>query len=382
MNKPALSAACAAGFAFSVNYTNHAPMLPLLRQTFAISQAQAGALTTAIFLTHALMQIPGGRLADRFGPLRVLTFALAWVALTNAALSFAPGYLSLLALKSLAGLGTGACFAAGARYVVASFRGASLQLAQGLYGGSVFLGAGFVIFAIPQLLGNIGWSGSFLACASVALLVCLLCAFFAPHPIPVTPPPASIGEMLSHPELWLLGVIQMASFGLTIVIGTWITTLLHASLGLNLKTAGLLGSLVLLLGILTRPFGGWLAHRLPLRPLLGSALLLNVAGCLILAVTHSALPTFAAIAILALGCGIPYAGSFNRAAALFPGRAGAAMGLVNMIGILMILAGAPAIGALADSTGSFRTSFLALAVFTLIAAGAVPFLPKQKVTHP
>jgi NNP family nitrate/nitrite transporter-like MFS transporter len=183
--------------------------------------------------------------------------------------------------------------------------------------------------------------------------------------------------MLLHRELWLLGFVQMASFGLMIVAGTWITTLLRDALGMPLKAAGRLGSLVLLLGILSRPFGGWLANRVGLRPLVGVALLLNATGCSALAFSHSTWLTTIAIAALALGCGVPYAGCFNRAAALFPGRAGAAMGLVNMIGIVMILIGAPAIGWLADVTGSFRSSFFALAAFALLAALTVAFLSEE-----
>jgi len=132
-----------------------------------------------------------------------------------------------------------------------------------------------------------------------------------------------------------------------------------------------------LIGIVSRPLGGWLADRVSLRALASAALLLNAAGCVALAFSHSPWVAFIAIAGLALGCGVPYAGCFNRAAALFPGRSGAAMGLVNMIGIVMILAGAPAIGWLADATGSFRSSFLALGAFALLAALSVPFLEEE-----
>lgn len=167
------------------------------------------------------------------------------------------------------------------------------------------------------------------------------------------------------------------TFGLTIAVATRITTLLRLTLGMPLKTAGLLGSLVLLLGIVTRPLGGWLAHRIRIRALAGMSLVLNVAACSALAATHSFWLTFAAIVGLALGCGVPYAGCLNRAAALFPGRAGVAVGFVNMIGIVMILAGAPVIGWLADATGSFRSSFLALGAFSVVAALSVPFLPAE-----
>jgi MFS family permease len=377
MNRRALLTACGVGFAFSANYTNHAPMLAVLREHFALSQGRAGLITTAIFLAHALMQVPGGRLADHFGPLRVLILALAWVALLNIALGLSTSYGQLLLFKAMAGLGTGICFAAGARYTVASFRGRALHLAQGFYGGSILLGAGFVIFAVPQMLNVLGWRGAFMGCAVVALALCLYCLLAAPRPDAIAAPPARFVQMLAHPGLWILGVVQMATFGLMIVVGTWITTLLRTTLAMPLKAAGLLGSLVLLLGMVTRPFGGWLAHRVRLHLLVGMSLLLNAVACAALAASHSFWLTFVAIAGLALGCGVPYAACFNRAAALFPGRAGAAMGLVNMIGIVMILAGAPAIGWLADATGSFRSSFLTLGAFSLLIALSVPLLPEE-----
>jgi nitrate/nitrite transporter NarK len=363
-------AACLGAFAFSASYTNHAPMVPALRAQFGFDGAQAGLLTTGIFLTHALMQIPGGRLADVFGPVRVMIAALMWVALGNVAIAMAGSYAALLFWKIFTGFGTGACFTAGARYCVASFSGQALHVAQGVYGGSVLLGSGFVIFAIPQLLGSIGWSGAFLTCAGVALAALLFWLVATPPPIVGAVKAGSFSGMLMSGSLWLLGLVQMASFGLVVVVGAWITTLLKTTFGMELKAAGLMGSVVLLLGIVSRPFGGWLVHRFAVGRVVGGALLLNAAACGALAVSGSMWLTFAAIVSLGFGCGLPYAGIFNRAAALFPGRAGAAMGLVNMVGIVMILAGAPAVGYLADWTGHFRAAFLALGGFSALAGVA------------
>jgi len=377
LNKRALISACAAGFAFSANYTNHAPMVAVLRGDFGFNQASAGLLTTGIFLTHALMQIPGGRLSDRMGPSRVMVAALAWVAVANIAIAFSAAYWQLLLGKTFAGIGTGACFAAGARYTVGMFKGRQLHLAQGLYGASVVLGSGFVLFAVPQMLGAFGWRGAFLGCALVAAAVLAWWMFAAPQPDHMTPAAGSLGEMMAHRELWLLGWMQMASFGLMLVVGTWITTLLRSEFQISLKSAGLLGSMVLLLGIFSRPLGGWLAHSIRIRVLIGISLFVNALACGVLAWTHLLVIALAAIVALGMGCGLPYAGVFNRAAALFPGRAGAAMGFVNMVGIVMILAGAPAVGYLADLSGQFRTSFYILGAFALLAAAASQAIPEQ-----
>ena len=376
-DRRALYSVCGLGFAYSANYTNHAPMTAALRGEFGISQADAGLLTTAVFLTHALMQVPGGRLADRLGPSRVVAAALAWVCAGSFAIAFAHSFPLLLFWKAFTGIGTGTCFAAGARYTVSSFTGASLHTAQGLFGGSVVLGSGFVIFGVPQMLGAVGWRGAFLCSTAVAAVMWIAWILAAPSPDHPVKAQGSLAEVARSGELWLLGLVQMASFGLVIVAGAWITTLLSSDFHLPLKTAGVMGSLVLLLGIVARPAGGWLVQRIPITMLIRGALLLNAAACATLAWGHWLALTFLAILALGVGCGLPYAGVFNRAAALFPGRAGVAMGLVNMIGIVMILAGAPAVGYLADITGQFRLSFLVLGGFSGLAAAASLLLEEK-----
>ncbi len=367
----ALAAACAAGFAFAANYTNHAPVAPALMEQFHFSKALAGLLTTGIFLTHAGMQIPGGHLADRYGARRVLMAALALVCVGNFAIGFSSAYWQLLFWKVFVGFGTGACFVAGARYITGLFAGPRLHVAQGLYGGSVLLGSGFVIFAVPQFLAAFGWRGAFFATTAVAVVAWLVWAATAAPVQATRRPAASFRGMLSSSQLWLLGLVQMASFGLAIVVGAWVSVLLRTAVNAPPARAGLVGSSVLLLGIVTRPLGGALVPRTGVRPLLLASLLLSAAGCWWLGFgVRSLVPAGVAITLLGVGCGLPYAALFNRAAALFPDRAGAAMGLVNMLGILMILAGAPLVGWLADWSGSFQSSFFALGAFMLCVLAA------------
>jgi cyanate permease len=108
-------------------------------------------------------------------------------------------------------------------------------------------------------------------------------------------------------------------------------------------------------------------HRMGVVLLLRLSLILNLAGCFALAwAGESMVRTVLAIIAIGAGSGLPYAALFTRAAALFPGRAGAAMGLVNMLGIIMILAAPPLIGRLVDASGSFLSSFIALGCFSLL----------------
>jgi len=139
------------------------------------------------------------------------------------------------------------------------------------------------------------------------------------------------------------------------------------------------GSLVLMVGILARPLGGILRRHVGLRPLLAASLAMNVAGCFTLSLGSASLRlALIAVLLIGFGCGLPYAAMFSRAGALFRARAGAAMGLVNMLGILMILIGAPLVGRLADLGGNFRLSFVLLGTFSAIACAGVPLVGRDE----
>ncbi|MEI8110027.1 MAG: MFS transporter [Chitinophagia bacterium] len=370
--------ACLVGFAYSTNYTNHAPLAAILMKEFLFTKAQAGLLTSAIFFTHALMQIPGGHLADKLGGKRVMLAGLMIIALGNFLMAGANSYSNLLACKFFIGFGTGVTFIAGARFVAQTAGSHELAKHQGWYGASILLGSGFVIFAIPQLAGLFHWSGAFSITAGIAFLAAALLYFLAPDPAPVPHPPIQFKSLLQNPALWKLGFLQMASFGLVIVIGSWINELLKQNVGMNAKEAGAVGSIVLLLGIFTRLYGAKLMQQLGFRRLVTGSMILNVAGCLILSFPEANLSAvIVAILFLGIGCGLPFAGIFTKAGLLFPGRAGAAMGLVNMLGIIMILIGAPLLGMLADITGNFRIAFLALGAFAALGVG-VSFWIQEK----
>ena len=377
--RAALVCACAVGFAFSANYTNHAPVIGVLARQFGFIQALGGLLTTGIFITHAAMQVPGGYIVDRLGSRRVLIFALAWVALGNFAIAFSGAFWQLLAWKIFTGIGTGTCFVAGARYIHEALGGSRLPVAQGMYGGSILLGSGFVILAVPRISLWASWRVAFLVSATVAVCAWIIWIAVSPQVPSVAGARGQLRGMLLSPQLWLLGLMQMASFGLAIVVGAWIITLLVGTLQVPAAKAGLIGSFVLLLGIMMRPLGGILRQHMGMRALLALSLLSNAAGCFMLAAGWNSFPpAVAAVLLIGTGCGLPYAALFTRAASLFPGRAGAAMGLVNMLGILMILVGAPLVGRLADWSGSFRSSFVALGGFSLAACAAVSLVSRDE----
>ncbi|MGC8603563.1 MAG: MFS transporter, partial [Desulfomonilaceae bacterium] len=249
----ALGFITALGFVFSANYTNHGPLAPTLAKDLHITLAMLGFMTTAIFLSHGALQIPGGVLADKLGPYKIVLYSLGIITIGNITIGFSSSYYQILILKFIVGIGTGIAFIAGARYVPTFFAGKEIQYAQGIYGGSILLGSGFVIYGVPQLLTFIGWRSVFIMTGAMAGILMVLWYFFAPDtPSCTASPKINWENILANRNIWLLALAQFGSFGAIIAAGVWVNTLLIKIIYLDPKTAGVIGSAVLLLGIISR----------------------------------------------------------------------------------------------------------------------------------
>src|SRR5262245_49686873 len=92
---------------------------PVIMKEFSLSETSMGAVFSAFLLSYALMNLPGGHLADRFGPRLVLTVSNLGTAV----------FTGLTALGGKPGLGT---------YlgIVPSFF--LIRLAMGFFTGSLY----------------------------------------------------------------------------------------------------------------------------------------------------------------------------------------------------------------------------------------------------
>lgn len=369
----ALGYAVALGFVFSINYTNHAPLVPTLVKELGITFTQAGFLTTAIFLTHGLLQIPGGNLADRLGAHRTGLLSLFVIAISNLAMGCATTYHQLLALKGMVGIGTGLAFISGARYIATFFAGKGIQKAQGLYGAAVVLGAGFVIYGIPVLSALVGWHNIFILTGSLAGLLALFWLLLAPS-TPAHDGTAGVSwpVALGNPNIWLLALIQLGSFGTVVSAGVWVNTSLIKAFHLPSQQAGMIGSTVLLLGVLSRPLGGAIldSTRLTTRQLLFWSCIGLAIGFVWIGLADNIYLSVSGIIFTGIMAGLPFAGIFNAARDHCPTRPGVAMGFVNTGGAMGVMVLPPVIGHLADLTGAFISGFFALGVMALLATGS------------
>ena len=341
----ALVTAEAIGFGFT--YSDQAALLPLLGTELSLSDFQAGLLATALFLTYLVATLFTTGLPDRFGPKPAISAGLAAAAIGTALFAVGTSFPILLAAKGVQGAGSALAFVASARYVAGLYREDRPHFGLGLYGGGFPLGSAIALLVTPTLAAAAGgWRGSF---AIEAVALGALLAFwilFAPR-VPAVRREGSMHDALRCANCWLVSLQHAAGFGMAIAAGSWITVYLLREFSLPLAISGILGSSLLLLAFLTRPFGGLLVARgvATTKAVMRAGDLAVIVGVALLA--SPGRPLVMAIAgafILGFGVGFPYAPVFNTAAASLPSAPAAAQGLAAIGGTGGVLIGAPVMG--------------------------------------
>src|SRR5262245_10988783 len=254
---------------------------------YGVSLAVVGLITTALLVTHAAVQIPAGRLCDRFGARLTGLAALTVVAGASAlALTWREVWFAM-AMRLATGIGTGMCFVAGSDYVRSTV---GTPVAQGLYGAGSMAAGGLALVLVPQ--GGT-WQAPFATAAVLAAAGVLLLAA-APHEAP-RPALSTALPSFRDRRLLRLAAMHSASFGLSVVVANWVVTLLERNDDASAEAAGVAAGLTLLLGIVTRPAGGRAYGR---SAVLRASFVAGGAGTLLLALgSHLAVAVLAATVV-------------------------------------------------------------------------------------
>ena len=251
-----------------------------LTADFGITAAQLGTLHASFFIVYAVVQIPTGVLADRYGPRYVGSIGAAVLSLGAIALTVSEGYLAATLARAVIGLGSGVIFVSILRLCANWYRVDEFATMTGLTSGIAGVGAIVATTPLALSVGRFGWRSTvfvlgltgFAAAGLVFTLARRSPAAAGLEPIDNVPEQTSVtlSETGGHLrtlagdfDQWLLSFSFFAAMGTILtVIGLWGVPFLVAVYGLDVTTASyytLLGSVGILVG---GPSVGWISDTI------------------------------------------------------------------------------------------------------------------------
>jgi ACS family glucarate transporter-like MFS transporter len=262
-----------------------------IQQEFHLDNIQLGWVFSAFVSGYALFQAPGGRLADRFGPRKILALGTIWWGVFTALTALVPSGLAgvlwlLLAVRFALGLGEAVVYPSSNKLVAAWVPSQERGVANGIIFAGVGAGAGITPPLITYILLHYGWRWSFWACALIGLAAgaaWLLIARDRPsdHPWVIQPElqhiqaglpyqPSGIQAKQVAPWRRIVGSKEVLAltfsyfcFGyVAYIFFTWFFIYLNIVRRLDLKSSSYYSMLPFIAMAFCSPLGGWIGDRL------------------------------------------------------------------------------------------------------------------------
>ena len=355
-----------------------ASVTPLIQDSLGVSASSAGLLVGIMFGAAVIASLPAGAVLDRTNSRRavavavgVIVFVCVWGWLAGRA----GNYYSLLASRAIGG----------AAYVVI-WNGAidvvsrAVETETRATAVGVFTASGPVGFALgqstsPLIASRVGWTGSFLAFAGIALVGL---ALFWPtsrglgKTESTAPSAQEFGAVLRNPAVWAVGLLGFLAYSLYLFVNSWGGSFLTDELGYSLAVSGALVAVFPAIGVISRASSGVLSDRVfggLRRPILVAAF--AIASPLVVVFTQfDSLPVVVASLLLAgFAVQIVLGLSYTYVREVVDSQVAAtAVALQTSLG----LAGAflaPIAGGIIIDTAGYRSAFLLAAAFA--GCGAV-----------
>lgn len=161
------------GIGVFINYVdrgNLATAGPLLKTELALSNTAFGLLVSAFFWVYAPAQLLAGWAAQRFCAYRVLAAGLALWAVATIATGLAGGFVALLALRLVLGLGESVIFPCASKLIADHVPPERYGQANSATALGLSIGPAFGTYVGGLVMAHYGWRPSFILFGAVSLL--------------------------------------------------------------------------------------------------------------------------------------------------------------------------------------------------------------------
>src|SRR5450755_4221962 len=212
-----------------INYIdrgNLATAAPIMQDDLRLSDSQLGMLFSAFYFSYVPFMPATGWLADRFGAKIVLGAGVAIWSIATLSTGFVTGFVGLLALRLLLGLGESCAFPCASKILADAVEVSRLGVANGVMGFGYLVGPAVGTFIGGYLMTIVGWRAVFILFGALSLL------WLLPWRKVVIGPPRHSGsidgtvplfrEILSRRALWGASLGHFASNYVYYFIISWL----------------------------------------------------------------------------------------------------------------------------------------------------------------
>jgi len=143
-----------------------------IAEAYHLSDVQLGQVFSAMLVGYAIFQTVGGRLADRFGPRRVLAAGVAWWGIFTALTAMVPARIAgalfiFVTVRFLLGAGEAVIYPSANQFIARWIPTTERGIANGWIFAGVGAGAGLTPLLITQIMVRYGWRTSFWVCSII-----------------------------------------------------------------------------------------------------------------------------------------------------------------------------------------------------------------------
>lgn len=274
--------------AIAINYIDRTVLsaaAPHLQSEFHLGAMEMGIVMSAFFWSYALLQLPAGMLADRFGQKIVLGVAVFWWSLATAVTGLASGFKSLVALRVMLGVGEAGSYPSNAGIATRWFPRQERATVAGIFDSGSKLGGAVALPLIAWLLAVFDWKVTFAITGALGLIWCVVWVLVFKNS-PADHRRVSASELayiradeeapreggaaladvpwyrlFAHRNIWAMCIgFFMINYNSYFFI-TWLPTYLVKERGMSMMEMGFMASLPLILSMVVEIFAGWASDR-------------------------------------------------------------------------------------------------------------------------
>ncbi len=389
------------GVAIVINYVDRGNLSiasPIVETELRLSTKQLGILLSAFFYTYTALQFVVGGIVDRFGASLVLMCGLVVWSLATVATGFAGGFVALLLLRMLLGVGESVAFPCTSKLISQHVLPEHRGVANGVISGGLKLGPAVGVFTMGLLIAKYGWRPVFWALGGASLL--WLPAWMIWKPRPEMTPNADVPRfgyqaILRQPGFWSCAAGHFSFNYLSYFFLTWLPLYLSHERHLSQVELTKAAANYYLVDAGAAFFTGWVSDlciKQGARPSLvrktASAMGHLIAAVAMVACAFAGSRSYYPwLLVAAVGSGMAGCGVFLFAQTLAgPDAVGQWSALQNGFGNFAGVTGPLLTGILVDRTGNFLAAFGLAAGISLAGAviwtAGVRFRPVQWAHQP